>query len=263
MRQLEDATVVKLGGSLLEDRRLRGAALAAIAARFTAGELLVVVHGGGLRIDRNLKALGIPKKTHQGLRVTDAETLDVVVSALAGVVNKSLVAEMEALGVSAAGISGADGGTLHAEFHPRLGGVDLGFVGRVSSSNPTLVRSIFGGRMLPIVASVALGRDGTLLNVNADEAASALAVSLQARRLVFFTDVEGLLDEEGNLVERIGPAQARALLQSEAVKGGMRPKLNACLSALAAGVREVVIAGPNRHASVLSNGMGGTILVAA
>ena len=124
MRQVQGATVVKLGGSLLEDAKMRGAALAAIAARFTAGEPLVVVHGGGLRIDRNLKALGIPKKTHQGLRVTDAETLDVVVSALAGVVNKSLVAEMEALGVSAAGISGADGGTLHAEFHPRLGGVD-------------------------------------------------------------------------------------------------------------------------------------------
>ncbi|MEO6324700.1 MAG: acetylglutamate kinase, partial [Thermoanaerobaculia bacterium] len=94
-------------------------------------------------------------------------------------------------------------------------------------------------------------------------AAASLAVSLKARRLVFFTDVEGLLDAQGNLVERIGPAQARELLQSDVVKGGMRPKLNACLAALEGGVHEIVIAGPKRHESVLANGLGGTILVAA
>lgn len=258
-----ETTVVKLGGSLLEDPALRSLALAGIAARFSAGESLIVVHGGGKRIDRNLEALGIPKKTQQGLRVTDGPTLDVVVATLAGSVNKTLVAELRALGVSAAGITGADGGTLWAEFHPRLDGVDLGYVGNVSSANPALVRSIQSAGMLPIVASVAVGRDGTLLNVNADEAAAALAGAVGAKRLVFFTDVEGLLDENGTLIESIEPQRARGLLQSDAVRGGMRPKLKACLEALDSGVREVVIAGPGRHASVLANGRGGTSLVAA
>ena len=255
-----DIVVVKLGGSLLEEKSQRAKALEAIAARWTAGGRVVVVHGGGKRIDASLAALKIPKKTYRGLRITDPETLDVVVSVLSGLVNKSLVAELRALGILSAGLSGVDGDTLWAEFHPRIGGVDFGFVGRVTLSNPTLIRAVLGAGLLPIVASVALGREGTLLNVNADSAAAALASALGASKLVFLTDVEGLLDAEGKLVPELDPAQAWALIRSGAVGGGMRPKLMACLEALKAGVSQVLIAGPQGHAAALSNGIGGTRL---
>ncbi len=253
--------VVKLGGSLLEGPALRERALEAVAARFCSEGKVVVVHGGGKRIDASLAALKIPKKTYQGLRITDPETLDVVVSVLSGLVNKSLVAEFRARGINAAGVSGADGETLWAEFHPRLDGVDLGFVGRVTWSNPTLLNAILQAGLLPIVASVALGREGTLLNVNADAAAAALAAGLSAEKLLFLTDVEGLLDPEGRLVPELDPARARELITSGAVNGGMRPKLVASLEALRAGVLEVVISGPAGHAAALAGGKAGTRLV--
>ena len=256
-------TVVKLGGSILEDDGLRGAALEAIAVRFTAGDRLVVVHGGGKRIDAMLARLGIPKRVEGGLRVTDAPTLDVVVSVLAGLVNKTLVAELRGRGVVAAGLSGADGETLWAEFHPAVDGIDVGYVGRVVFSRRELVDAVLESGMLPLVASVAVGREGMLLNVNADAAAAAIASGLRASRLVFLTDVEGVLDGFGDVLTRLDATTARALLASPAVSGGMKPKLAACMQALTAGVGEVVIAGPSRHATVLADGVGGTHLVAA
>jgi len=255
-------TVVKLGGSLLEDHALRHRALESIAARFSAGGKVVVVHGGGKRIDATLQVLKIPKKTYRGLRITDPETLDVVVSVLSGLVNKSLIAELRSLGILAAGLSGADGDTLWAEFHPRVDGVDFGFVGRVTYSNPLLLNAVLGAGLLPVVASVALGREGTLLNVNADAAAAALAASLVAERLVFLTDVAGLLDADGHVVSELDPAKAWTLIRSGSVGGGMRPKLLACLDAVHAGVREVLIAGPAGHAAALSSRTGGTRLAA-
>lgn len=210
-----------------------------------------------------LAQLGIPKRTHQGLRITDAETLDEVISVLAGLVNKSLVAEFCARGVVAAGFSGVDGATLRAEFHPRMDEVDLGFVGRVVAANPTLLKSVLKAGMLPVVASIAMGPQGFLLNLNADAAASALAVSLRARRLVFLTDVEGLLDESGRVVGKLTASEACQLLDSNVVNGGMRPKLAACLEAISDGVTEVVIAGPNTYADTLARGRGGTHLAPA
>jgi len=256
-------SVVKLGGSLLEDKGLRGRALEAIATAFTSGHRLVMVHGGGKEIDKSLAVLGIPKRTQGGLRVTDGATLDVVVSVLSGTVNKSLVGQLQERGVVAAGLSGADGATLFAEFHPPIEGVDLGFVGRVVSCRPALVEAILGAGLLPAVASIALGRDGVLLNVNADAAASALAGALKAQRLVFLTDVEGVKDASGNVLDRLTSAEVRYLLGSSVITGGMRPKLQACLEALEAGVGEVIIAGPARHTTVLVDGKGGTHLVAA
>jgi acetylglutamate kinase len=261
-RAIPGLTVVKLGGSLLEEKARREKALGAIAARWTAGQKIVVVHGGGKRIDASLQALKIPKKTYRGLRITDPETLDVVVSVLSGVVNKSLIAELRSLGILAAGLSGVDGDTLWAEFHPRVDGVDFGFVGRVTYSNPTLLSAVLGAGLLPVVASVALGREGTLLNVNADSAAAALASGLRAETLVFLTDVAGLLDAGGELVPHLDPAAAWGLIRSGAVGGGMRPKLLACLDAVHAGVKQVVIAGPAVHAAALTDGSGGTRLAA-
>ena len=254
--------VVKMGGSLLENRDLRHAALEAVATSWTSGKRSIVVHGGGKRIDAMLAALDIPKKVQGGLRVTDAETLDVVVSILSGLVNKTLVAELRARGIRVSGLSGADGDTLWAEFHEAVEGVDLGFVGRVVRCDPTLLSAVLAAGFLPLVASVALGREGTLLNVNADSAASALAGALGAKKLVFLTDVEGVRDADGNVLERLDARAARALLASPAVTGGMKPKLRAAVEALEAGVSEVIIAGPTMHRSALLEGKGGTHLVA-
>lgn len=244
--------VIKLGGSLLDDSARRAEALAAIVAAWHCGEPLVIVHGGGKHVDAQLAKLGIAKKTHAGLRVTDDATLDVVVATLAGSVNKMLVAELAALGVTAAGISGVDANTIVAEPHPPIGGVALGHVGRVTRSDATLVRALVMNGILPVVSSVAAGPNGTLLNVNADNAAAALAVGVNATSLHFLTDVAGFLDENGFVVPSLAQSTVEELIEADLVTGGMRPKLEAALSALRSGVARIEI-GEN----------GGTELVAA
>ena len=242
--------VIKLGGSLLDDASRRAAALEKIVARWNAGEDIVLVHGGGKHIDAALAKLGIAKKTHAGLRITDDATLEVVVSVLGGTVNKMLVSELAHLGVRAAGISGSDAATLVAKPHPAIDGVELGHVGQVTGANVTLVKAMLTYGMLPVVSSIAQGPDGTLLNVNADSAAAALAVALKAKSLRFLTDVAGVLDADGALVPRLGVQDTKQFIEN--VSGGMKPKLQAALTALVSGVGEIVIGEE-----------GGTTLVAA
>ena len=263
-------TVVKLGGSLLVDPIRRRAALDAIALqtrrrrrRGAGSGPLVVVHGGGKLIDSWLSRLGLPQRIHHGVRITDEPTLDVVTAVLAGLVNKMLVAELAARGLRAFGLSGIDGGLLTADPMHADGQVDFGHVGRVTSCNPEPVRRLLETGHLPVIASLALGPAGEILNTNADAAASAMASALIASRLVFLTDVEGLLDQRGRRVARLNAASARVILESPAVTGGMRPKLSACLQALAAGVDQVLIAGPGQQERALLRGTGGTRLVAA
>ncbi len=256
-------TLVKLGGSLLEDAEGRAAVLSAVARRWRTGEPLVLVHGGGKRIDAELSARGIPRRVHDGLRVTDRSTLEVVVAVLAGTVNAGLVRELDAAGADAVGLCAADVGLLRADFHPPVGGIDLGFVGTVTSADPAaLERPLADGR-LPVVAPLAAGPGACRLNVNADVAAAAIAAAVGARRLVFLTDVEGVADDAGRLRDRLDPLEASRLLEGGAVTGGMRPKLSACLAAARAGIREIVIAGPARREAALDGGPGGTNLVAA
>jgi len=247
-----NVSVIKLGGSLLDDAERRDAVLRKIVARWHSGESIIVVHGGGKHIDAALKKLGIAKKTHAGLRITDDATLDVVVSVLGGSVNKMLVSELTQLGVRAAGISGCDGGTLVAEQHPPIDGVEFGHVGRVTGSNRTLVRMMLTYGILPVISSLAMSEDGAILNVNADAAASAIAVAHQAKELLFFTDVAGLLDADGSLVRALDANGVETMIASGVATGGMRPKLESALHALASGVSSIVIGEE-----------GGTTLVAA
>lgn len=235
--------VVKLGGSLLDDATRRGGALRDIVAAWNAGQQIVLVHGGGKHVDAVLRKLGIPKRTHAGLRITDDATLEIVVATLAGSVNKMLVAELTAMGVVSAGISGADAGTLVAEVHPPIDGVDLGHVGRVVSASGTLIGAMLDHGILPVVSSVAQGPGGALLNVNADSAAAAVAAAVGATSLQFITDVAGLLDSNGSVVPSLTVQDAHELLASEIVTGGMKPKLQAALGAIEAGVRTINIGG--------------------
>lgn len=255
--------VVKLGGSMLEDATTRVKALQSIARTWQNGTPIVVVHGGGKRIDALLSRLGIEKKTHAGLRITDDQTLEPVVAVLAGVVNKMLVAELIKLGVCAAGVSGADAQMVTAEVHPPIDGVDFGHVGAVSGCDASLLFAILDRGILPVVASVAISPEGNLLNVNADAVAASIAVGASAAGLTFLTDVDGFLDSNGRLVPRLAQSKAEELLASGSVTGGMRPKLEAALGALRGGVGNVIIAGPRNHHTALARRSGGTHLVAA
>ena len=231
-----------------------------IAERWHAGEQIVLVHGGGKHIDAALSRAGIAKRTHAGLRITDDATLEIVVSVLAGSVNKMLVSELTRLGVRAAGMSGCDGGTLVAAQHPPIDGIDLGHVGKVTHANRGMIRALLTSGVMPVVSSVAIGEDGALFNVNADTAAAAIAAALNASELRFLTDVEGLLDANGAVVARLHAADVEMFI--ETVTGGMKPKLQAALTALRQGVAEVTIGAPptaNRQPPTA----GGTTLVAA
>ncbi len=255
------ATVVKLGGSLLGDDARLGRVLDAVAACAAPG--WVLVHGGGRTIDRFLARMDVPTRACDGLRVTDAATLEVVVAVLAGVVNTTLVAGLNARGVRAAGITGVDGDTLCARRRAPRAGVDLGYVAETPRVTTALLDGLRRDGFLPVVGSVARGPGQQVLNVNADAAAAALAVALRAERLVLLTDVDGVADARGERLTRLNLTRARALARSSVVAGGMKPKLESAMHALAAGVSEVCIASPTVDPERALRGKGGTRLVAA
>ena len=244
--------VLKLGGELLEEAsRLQGvvAALAAIAGQTP----VAVVHGGGKEIDIALKAAGIAKRQVDGLRITDDPTLEVVVSVLAGTVNTRLVAALTTAGVPAVGLSGADAGcglANPAPPHCAMDGrtVDLGHVGIPSdAANPGVVSTLSGAGFVPVIASIGLGVDGRLFNVNADTFAGHLAARLGARRLVIAGTTAGVLDDRGETLPVLDRTAADRLIGSGTATAGMVAKLRACELALAKGVGDVVIVdGRNR-----------------
>jgi len=240
--------VIKLGGSLLDDKARRDAVLGGIARLWKRGEQLAIVHGGGKHIDAALANAGIAKKTHAGLRITDDATLEIVVDVLDHVVNPLIVSELRALGINAAGVSGAS--VLIAEKHPAIDGVDLLNVGRVTQADGTLACDLLHDGALPVISCIASSSNGAHLNVNADSAASAVAVAMRASSLEFITDVAGLLDENGEVVPSLDIEATQEWISN--VSGGMKPKLQAALHALQNGVNQIAI-----------GEKGGTNLVAA
>ena len=237
-------TVIKLGGSVLIDPELRRSLTEQIATLVREGHSLILVHGGGKQIASLLDRLAIPSSFHDGLRITDAETRDVVQMVLAGLVGRNLVAELESVGVSAVSLTGGDGSTALAVPFQRTDGVDLGFVGEISEVRPRLIDRLLGAGVTPVVACLALGRqDHVYYNVNGDQMAAAIASGCAATTLVLVTDVGGVRDAHGETLATLTSSQAEELLESGVATGGMRPKLRACLEALAAGVASVRIVG--------------------
>jgi len=241
--------IVKLGGSTLGEH---DTALLDIAALSREGARVIVVHGGGAEITRWLDALQIASHFVDGLRVTDAAALRVVVAVLAGVVNKELVAELARHGVRAAGISGADGGILHAVVEKPA----LGLVGTIERVDTALLQVLIGGGFVPLVAPIAVEpASGQLLNVNADTAAGEIAAAIAGATLVFLTDVAGVLTRDGALIERILPEDAAELRRSGTLSGGMIPKVDACLRAASAGCSATIVDG--RQTGALLQAVGG------
>ena len=236
-----DVLVAKIGGSTLG---AGDTTLADIVALQRRGLRPVVVHGGGALISDWLKAHGVPTRFERGLRVTDAQTLDIVVAVLAGLVNKRLVAALTAAGGRAVGMSGADGGLLKA----RLLDERLGYVGEVAEVDTRPLLDLLDDGFVPVVAPIAVewrgeAPTGQLLNINADTAAGAVAAALTARWLVFLTDVPGIRDEDGRTVSKLSPDRVGALTEAGVIQGGMIPKADACLQAAAAGCRSVIADG--------------------
>ena len=238
--------VLKFGGELVEDPARLDQVVSAIATLARLAPL-VVVHGGGREIDAALKAAGIEKRQVDGLRITDRATLEVVVSVLAGAVNTRLVAALTAAGVDAVGLTGADarcGLSGKAPAHQAVDGrlVDLQEVGVPSGrADMRVLQTLVGAGFVPVVASIGVGSDGRLYNVNADTFAGHLAAGLGARRLVIAGTTPGVLDGAGETVPTLEPAGIARMVSEGTATAGMIAKLRACEHALASGVDEVVI----------------------
>ena len=231
--------VLKIGGAALESADLVAEFCSTVAALARNGHQVLVVHGGGAALSRTLKELNIEPKFVNGLRVTDAKTRDVALMVLGGFLNKHLAAGIGASGQPAIGMCGSD---LHlcVARKKRLA-EDLGFVGEIASVNESAIAGFWTRGTVPVVASLAQGTDGEFYNVNADEVASAMAAACTADALIFLTDVPGVKDASGAVLNRLGLAEIEALRGEGTVHGGMLPKLAACENALHAGVASVRI----------------------
>jgi len=253
--------VVKIGGSMAEDLRSLGELAADLARLVAEGGRVALVHGGGKDINRNLKWLDQEPRFVDGLRVTDEAAMDMVEMTLSGRVNKLLVRLLLAEGARACGVSGTDAGLFRAT--PLRADGALGRVGSVTTVDTSLVETLWQGGFLPVVSPVSLGPDGQSWNVNADDAAAALASRLQARALVYISDVPGVL-ENGERIAALDPAGVEDLIARGVASGGMIPKLRGCVQTLRAGVGSVAVAGwsgPGSLGRILS-AEAGTVLSA-
>lgn len=256
MAELKDSTVlIKIGGSTLGTEDTSFADVAALQA---AGARVVIVHGGGPETSSWMAKMGVRSEFVDGLRVTDEAGLGVATAVLAGLVNKRLVAELTANGVPALGISGVDGGLVKGSITKP----ELGFVAGAIEVDRGPIDAILAGGYVPVISPIGTAADeaAQLLNVNADTVAGAVAVATGATHLVFLTDVDGILDSNGRLLKHIPLGMAEGLMTSGVVRGGMIPKLEACIQAGSAGISAHIVNGtkPQALVSCLDGSVPGT-----
>jgi acetylglutamate kinase len=232
--------VIKLGGSTLENQR---DVLQDIVWLHTLGSHPVLVHGGGPYINEWLEKLNIPTRFENGLRVTDAQTLEVVRMVLLGQVNQSLVLMAAQLGGKAVGLSGTDGNMVRAHIADER----LGFVGEIDAVDPAPVQALIEQGYIPVVAPLGADENGACLNINADLVAAHLAGALNAEKLIFLSNVAGICRSDGSLISELSEEQARKLIEEGVITGGMIPKVSACLDALAAVPRVHIVDGRESH----------------
>jgi acetylglutamate kinase len=246
MRRFSGATfVVKYGGHAMGEARLAEDFARDMVLLKQVGINPIVVHGGGPQIKSMLDRLRIKSEFVEGLRVTDAETVEIVEMVLAGSINKQIVTAIQAAGGQAVGLSGKDARPIEASKLTRTRRdpessieqvLDLGFVGQPSRIHTEVLEVFRRTEIVPVIAPIGVGPDGQTYNINADTAAGAIAAALQARKLIMLTDVEGVLDRQGRLISQLTAADARRLIEEGTARGGMIPKLETCLAAIEAGV---------------------------
>ena len=244
--------VIKYGGAAMAHAQLRDAVFRDLALLASVGVQPVVVHGGGPEINQWLKRLEIPAEFRDGLRVTDADTMDVVEMVLVGRVNKQIVNGLNRLGGRAVGLSGSDGSLVEAR---PWGEGSHGLVGDVARVNPDLLEPLLERGYMPVISSVAATADGRSHNINADTVAGELAAALEAEKLILLTDTPGILEDKNDpasLIRKLRLSEARRLISDGVVAGGMTPKTECCIRALAQGVSAAhIIDGRVPHALLL------------
>jgi len=251
MRRFLDKTVViKYGGSAMSKAESRAFAVDAVLLKYI-GLRPVIVHGGGPQIGATLERLGKKSTFVDGLRVTDDETMEVVEMVLGGKLNREIVSLVQEGGGRAVGLTGNDGGMIRVtqRLEPDR---DLGRVGRVVRVDPGPIVAVASAGFVPVIAPIGVDERGVTHNVNADEAAGAIASALAAEKLILLTDVEGVKDSEGNLLPVLTAEEARKHIAEGAIRGGMIPKVECCIAALEAGVASAhIIDGRIEHALLL------------
>lgn len=246
--------VVKYGGSAMLDKKLEESVIKDVALLKLIGMKPIIVHGGGKEISKWLKAVGKETQFIQGLRVTDAETMEIAEMVL-NKVNKNLVQMIEQLGVKAVGISGKDGGTLRCTKKVLDSGEDIGFVGNVEFVDEELIDTLLDNDFIPVIAPIGLGDDYQSYNINADDAACAVASSIGAEKLAFLTDIEGVCkdpEDKSTLLSVLTLEDANQLIKDGYIGGGMLPKIKNCISAVENGVSRVhILDGRREHCLLL------------
>ncbi len=256
--------IVKFGGSVMDNEAYVNSIIKDIVFMHSVGMKPVIVHGGGGKISENMKKIGLQPKFVEGYRVTDAQTIEVVENTLVNSINKSLVDKIKELGAAPEGHSGKDFGIIKVKkYRPLVQNksgegshpIDIGYVGEIESIDIGPVLSILDNDRLPIVASLGLGADGRTYNVNADEVAGEIAVQSQAEKLVFLTDVKGVMrnpKDEDSLISTLKVNMVEQLLDDKVIAGGMIPKIKACLRAVKSGVHKThIIDGRITHSLLL------------
>jgi len=252
--------VIKYGGNAMTDESLKRGFARDVVLMKLVGMNPVVVHGGGPQIGQLLERMGKKSEFVDGLRVTDSETIDVVEMVLGGLVNKNIVALINAHGGRAVGLSGKDGDMIRARklILKKKGAsaeedpVELGFVGEIKSINPSVVDVLDEGDFIPVIAPIGMGDDGKAYNINADTVAGKLAVTLGAEKLILLTNTPGVLDQNGSLLTGLSEARVQELIDAGVITGGMLPKVRCALDAVAGGVRTATISdGRVPHATLL------------
>ena len=253
--------VIKYGGHAMVDEQLKDDFARDITLMKYVGMNPVVVHGGGPQINNVLDKMGISPRFVSGMRFTDEQTMDVVEMVLGGKVNKSIVSQINHQGGNSVGLCGKDGGLIQAEklqimHQPDENGppeiIDPGLVGKVTEVNPAIIHTLTRQGFIPVIAPVGVGAHGETYNINADLVASKLAGALQAGRLIYLTDVDGILDGSGDLITSVDAATIKQMLDDQTISGGMIPKIEYALEALQSQVGKVqIINGTRRHALLL------------
>ncbi|MBI5197368.1 MAG: acetylglutamate kinase [Nitrospirae bacterium] len=256
IRNLSGKTiVVKFGGNAMVNEKLKEMFAEDVVLMKFFGLNPVVVHGGGPQITEVMEKMGKKPVFIDGIRITDGETMDIVEMVLGGKINKEFVARINQHGGNAVGITGKDGGLIRAR-KLRVSGkgarVDRGMVGEVDAISPQILRCLEESRFIPVVAPIGVDAHNRTYNINADTAAGAIAASLKAEKLIFMTDVRGILDKDGAFLSTLNRKEVQRLIRSGVIKSGMLPKVRACLAALDGGVQKThIIDGRVNHAILL------------
>ena len=243
--------VIKYGGAAMIEEALKTSFAQDIVLLQSLGMRPVVVHGGGPEVSKVIQSLGQEVNFVDGLRVTTAENLKVAEMVLSGNLNKEIIAHLQTFGGKAVGLSGKDGNLIQADKKKHASGIDLGYVGTIRQINPELLHLLMREQFIPVVSPIGMGSSGETYNINADTVAAAIAVALEARKVTFITDVDGVLSDGKVLISYLDTATAENLIANKVISGGMVPKIQAALDCVKANVRSAhIINGTDPHSVI-------------